>query len=115
MGQRLEELDPDTVQMSLQVSSPIQDHYSMLTCLQAFWSSLIVYYLSLGLTKTSILLQYQRVFTTKRFQSVCWTLMGLVVVYTIWTVFSSIFACVPVRAFWTREKASCINQFAMWL
>ncbi|KAF1911324.1 hypothetical protein BDU57DRAFT_524386 [Ampelomyces quisqualis] len=98
MGQRLEELDPETVQMSL----------------KAFWSSLIVYYLSLGLTKTSILLQYQRVFTTKRFQGVCWTLMGIVVVYTIWTVFSSIFACIPVRAFWTREKASCINQFAMW-
>jgi hypothetical protein len=41
--------------------------------------------------------------------------MGVVIVYTIWTVFSSIFACIPVRAFWTRESATCINQFAMWL
>lgn len=98
MGQHLKDIPPETVQMSL----------------QAFWASLIVYYLSLGLTKTSILLQYLRVFTTKKFQITCWGMMGVVVVYTIWTVFSSIFACVPVRAFWTREQAACINQFAMW-
>jgi hypothetical protein len=40
--------------------------------------------------------------------------IAVVVAYTLWTVFASIFACVPVSAFWTREKASCINQYAMW-
>jgi hypothetical protein len=40
--------------------------------------------------------------------------MAIVISYTIWTVFSSIFACVPVRAFWTKESSICINQFAMW-
>jgi hypothetical protein len=40
--------------------------------------------------------------------------MAVVIVYTIWTVFASIFACVPARAFWTKEKAACINQYAMW-
>jgi hypothetical protein len=115
MGQHLKDLEPHTVTMSLQVTGSFRILWAVLMLVQAFWSSLIVYYLSLGLTKTSILLQYQRVFTTKRFQIVCWTLMGFVIVYTIWTVFSSIFACVPVRAFWTRESASCINQFAMWL
>ncbi|KAH3919270.1 hypothetical protein HBI56_101940 [Parastagonospora nodorum] len=99
MGQHLKDLQPETVQMSL----------------QAFFSSLIVYYLSLGLTKASILLQYQRVFTTKRFQLSCWSLMGVVIIYALWTVFGSIFACVPVRAFWTREPgAKCIDQFSMW-
>ncbi|KAF2186516.1 hypothetical protein K469DRAFT_738399 [Zopfia rhizophila CBS 207.26] len=86
----------------------------MTNSLKAFWASLIVYYLSLGLTKTSIILQYRRVFTTKKFHIACWMVMAAVVVYTVWTVFGSIFACVPVRAFWTREPASCINQFAMW-
>ncbi|PSN73594.1 hypothetical protein BS50DRAFT_191223 [Corynespora cassiicola Philippines] len=82
---------------------------------KAFWASLIVYYLSLGLTKSSILLQYRRVFPTKSFQIACWSTMGVVIVYTIWTVFGSIFACVPVSAFWTHAKpARCINQFAMW-
>jgi hypothetical protein len=66
------------------------------------------------LTKGSILLQYRRLFTTKTFQIMNWLTMAVVVAYTFWTVFSSIFACVPVRAFWTREHASCINQYAMW-
>jgi hypothetical protein len=82
--------------------------------LQAFWSSLIVYYLSLGLTKASMLLQYRRIFPTKQFQIANWVTMAAVIGYTIWTVFSSIFMCVPVRAFWTHEKAVCLNQFAVW-
>lgn len=98
MGQHIADLDPDTMRKSL----------------QAFWVSLIVYYLSLGLTKGSMLLQYRRVFTTKRFWIGNYAVMAVVVCYTIWTVFSSIFACVPIRAFWTREHARCINQFAMW-
>ena len=40
--------------------------------------------------------------------------MGVVVGYTFWTVFSSIFECVPVQAFWTKERAKCLNQFAVW-
>ncbi|USP81674.1 hypothetical protein yc1106_08948 [Curvularia clavata] len=82
--------------------------------LRAFWSSLMVYYLSLGLTKGSMLLQYRRIFPPRAFQIANWTVMAVVICYTFWTVFSSIFACVPVRAFWTKEKANCINQFAMW-
>lgn len=62
-----------------------------------------------------MLLQYRRVFTTKRFWIGNYAVMAVVVCYTIWTVFSSIFACVPIRAFWTREHGQCINQFAMWL
>ncbi|KAJ4992001.1 hypothetical protein SVAN01_02596 [Stagonosporopsis vannaccii] len=81
---------------------------------KAFWASLIVYYLSLGLTKSSILLQYHRVFPTPKFRLSCWCVFAVVVCYTVWTVFGSIFACVPVRAFWTKESAHCIDQFAMW-
>ena len=87
----------------------------MLTNEQAFWASLIVYYLSLGLTKGSILLQYRRVFTTKKFWMGNYAIMAVVICYAFWTVFSSIFACIPVSAFWTRKPARCINQFAMWL
>jgi TctA family transporter len=111
MGQHLEDLQPETVQMSLQVLLPLQLIPIPLMLMQAFFSSLIVYYLSLGLTKVSILLQYQRVFTTKRFQLLCWGVMAIVIIYTIWTVFGSIFACIPVRAFWTKyalkHSAAC--------
>ncbi|UPX15287.1 uncharacterized protein EKO05_0005741 [Ascochyta rabiei] len=81
---------------------------------KAFWASLIAYYLSLGLTKGSILLQYHRVFPTRKFRVACWCVFAVVICYTIWTVFGSIFACVPVQAFWTKERARCIDQFAMW-
>lgn len=86
----------------------------MVISLKAFWASLIVYYLSLGLTKAALLLQYRRIFTNKRFSIASWCIMAVVIAYTIWTVFGSIFACVPVRAFWTKEPATCIDQFAMW-
>jgi hypothetical protein len=48
-------------------------------------------------------------------QIACWVLLGIIMVYTTWTLFGSIFACVPVKAFWTQDRsARCINQFAMW-
>ncbi|KAF2116403.1 hypothetical protein BDV96DRAFT_574059 [Lophiotrema nucula] len=109
-----------TICIGIQVEYGMGQHYWMLSpedgtqSLKAFWASLIVYYLSLGLTKSSILLQYQRVFPTKNFQIACWSIMSVVVAYTIWTVLGSIFACIPVRAFWTKEESRCINQFAMW-
>ena len=45
----------------------------------------------------------------------CYVTLGVVTVYTIWAVFSSIFACTPIPYFWDKSlKGHCINQFAMW-
>lgn len=116
MGKHVAQVEAHEVVTSMKVSVHYVVHRHPLTPRhQAFWASLIVYYLSLGLTKGSMLLQYRRIFPTKKFQIFNWTIMGVVIAYTFWTVFGSIFACVPVRAFWTREKASCLNQYAMWL
>jgi hypothetical protein len=83
--------------------------------MQSFWASLIVYYLSLGLTKTSILLLYYRVFPTRKFHWACSTVMTLVILYTIWAVFGSIFACYPIESFWTRKPPfKCLDQYVMW-
>lgn len=116
MGRHIEDIPGDELQKSLKVLLPC-----MLTLMvtdrspQAFWASLIVYYVSLGLTKSSIILQYQRIFSMKKFQIASWIVMASVIVYTVWAVFGSIFACIPVRAFWTQtEHAKCINQKAMW-
>lgn len=82
---------------------------------KGFFASLIFYYLSLGLTKASIVLQYRRVFPLQSVQRACWAVLAIVMCYTIWTVLGSVFACVPVRAFWTKEAgAQCLNQSAMW-
>ncbi|KAI8935525.1 hypothetical protein NX059_008095 [Plenodomus lindquistii] len=83
--------------------------------LKAFWASLMLYNLSLGLQKISILVQYLRVFTTRRFQIICKVVMGVVCGFLAWAVFGSAFVCIPVRAFWTKEPgAKCMNQFAAW-
>ncbi|KAH7135987.1 hypothetical protein B0J11DRAFT_425457 [Dendryphion nanum] len=110
-----------TVTIGMQVRYGMGMHINTLSqenmenSLKAFWASLTVYNLSLGLTKTSILLQYQRVFFTKTFQIVCWITMAVVGVYSVWTVFGNMFACVPIRAFWTHETpARCISLFPMW-
>ncbi|KAF9741478.1 integral membrane protein [Paraphaeosphaeria minitans] len=82
---------------------------------KAFYASLIVYYLSLGFTKVSILLQYRRVFSTKKFQIACHSVMGVVVIYALWTVLSSIFGCKPIQAFWTlKHPFTCLDQSTVW-
>ena len=82
---------------------------------KAFYASLIVYYLALAFTKVSILLQYQRVFSTKRFRIACFIVLTVVVIYAFWTLFSSIFGCEPIQAFWTlKPPFQCLNQYAVW-
>ncbi|OAG12116.1 uncharacterized protein CC84DRAFT_1080938 [Paraphaeosphaeria sporulosa] len=82
---------------------------------KAFYASLIVYYLSLGFTKVSILLQYRRVFSTRKFQIACDVVLAVVVVYAFWTVLSSIFGCKPIQAFWTlKHPFKCLDQFTVW-
>lgn len=59
---------------------------------------IIVYNLSLTFTKLSILLQYKRLFPQKGFKLAVHIVMGAVVVYALWRLFSAIFTCHPVAA-----------------
>jgi len=55
------------------------------------------------------------VFPVVRAKIACWTVLSIVVGYTIWTICGSIFACVPIQAFWTKQEgAKCLNQYIMW-
>ncbi|KAF2648432.1 hypothetical protein K491DRAFT_670618 [Lophiostoma macrostomum CBS 122681] len=99
MGKHISDIDPADTSSSL----------------KAFWISLIVYNLSLGVIKSSILLQYLNVFPPRKFRIACWVILAIVVGYTIWTVCASIFFCIPVDSFWTgRQPARCLNRYAMW-
>ena len=41
--------------------------------------------------------------------------MAVVVAYAFWTVFSSIFGCKPIQAFWTlKQPFHCLDQYAVW-
>ncbi|KAF2729161.1 hypothetical protein EJ04DRAFT_502843 [Polyplosphaeria fusca] len=77
--------------------------------------SIIMYCASLGLTKLAILMQYRRVFTSPRFQIVCWTVIAIIIAYTVATVTVAIFTCTPISTFWTNDSSGkCIDDFASW-
>lgn len=82
-----------------------------------FWASMWLYYLALGLTKLSVLVQYLRIFPTNhRLRSLCLGLIAIVVAHTIWAILSAIVACKPVAFFWdpTKPGGRCLDRTAVW-
>lgn len=46
---------------------------------------------------------------------VCYVVLAVVIAYAFWTVFSSIFGCKPIQAFWTLEQPfNCLDQYVVW-
>ncbi|KAF2190628.1 hypothetical protein K469DRAFT_559523 [Zopfia rhizophila CBS 207.26] len=111
-----------TVTIAEQVRNGMGQHINTLTpdmminSQKAFWASILLYYLALLFTKLAILVQYLRIFPTRRFHTVCCVLLGLVAAYGIWTLFGSIFLCTPVPFFWDKsiQGGTCMNQFIVW-
>ncbi|KAG8163163.1 hypothetical protein KVR01_007641 [Diaporthe batatas] len=60
--------------------------------------------------KLSILLLLRRIFTSRSFQIIAYTLTGIFVVWWITVLFFQIFSCYPVHSFWDFEvRQSCID------
>ncbi|CAD0095143.1 unnamed protein product [Aureobasidium vineae] len=82
---------------------------------KAFWASVPVYQASLSLTKISILLQYRRVFVGSDIQRIITGSIGVIVVYGLWSVFSTAFMCTPVSYFWdTSISGHCLSRMGVW-
>ncbi|KAH8894656.1 hypothetical protein GQ53DRAFT_744746 [Thozetella sp. PMI_491] len=81
---------------------------------QCLWATIPVYNLSLFLCKLSIILQYKRVFDIPIVQKICKIFLVVLALYGCWTVFGSIFMCVPVQFFWGVGEGSCMNKLAFW-
>ncbi|USW51811.1 hypothetical protein Slin15195_G051300 [Septoria linicola] len=80
-----------------------------------FWASVWIYYLALMFAKLSILFQYLRIFPEKRFRRWCFTLMAVIVGWTLWAFFSALFACWPIQHFWNPAiPGACLNRLAVW-
>lgn len=82
-----------------------------------FWSFLWLYYASLCFTKFSILVQYLRIFKTKRFLRACYALIAVVFAWSCWAVFSGIFTCLPVNRFWKElgwAVDGCLPRLTLW-
>lgn len=85
--------------------------------LQASWATLIFYQLSLACSKISILLLYLRVLTYNWARRAAWVLFGIVVVYNIVYLISTVTLCIPLEALWDKAvKGKChTGPVYMWV
>ncbi|KAI0143003.1 50S ribosomal protein L36e [Xylariaceae sp. FL1272] len=77
------------------------------------WLTEVLYFFLLGLTKTSLLLFYLRVFPDAEFKRTCYITMGVVIASAIAFTLTAIFYCTPISYIWTNwtgeTKGTCIN------
>ncbi|KFX94880.1 hypothetical protein O988_06098 [Pseudogymnoascus sp. VKM F-3808] len=82
---------------------------------KCLWGTIPCYNTSLILTKLSIIFQYKRIFTTPMINRLCNIMLGVLVVYGLWTIVGSIVMCIPVAAFWDEKiKGHCMNRLQFW-
>lgn len=84
--------------------------------LQALWATIPVYNLALIFCKLSITLQCYRVLRTPKMQRFFRIYFGILVLYGLWTFFSSIFTCYPVEAYWLSlfgVQGKCMDKTAL--
>ncbi|KAL4951531.1 hypothetical protein BDW69DRAFT_201403 [Aspergillus filifer] len=65
--------------------------------------------------KASILMQYFRVFPSRRMRHTCWVMIALLATYGTWAVLSGFLNCIPVAKFWDPSiPGSCISMKGLW-
>jgi hypothetical protein len=77
---------------------------------QAGWFDLLFYFMSLWVTKLSILMLYRRILVHSWVKTSTTVLFAITVFCGLWTVATVLTACVPLAAFWDRSvKGVCHN------
>ncbi|KAL1970911.1 hypothetical protein VTN77DRAFT_2745 [Rasamsonia byssochlamydoides] len=83
--------------------------------MKVFWATIPFYNAAVICAKASILLQYFRVFPTKRMRIACWVMLVVLATYGSWAVLSAFLNCIPVSKFWAPETPGyCLNMKALW-
>ncbi|KAF9885629.1 hypothetical protein FE257_012720 [Aspergillus nanangensis] len=83
--------------------------------MKAFWLTIPFYNAGLLCAKASILMQYFRVFPTKRMRTTCWIMIGVLGTYGSWAVLSAFLNCIPVAKFWDPTiPGYCLAQKGLW-
>ena len=77
------------------------------------FASQVLYALVLGFIKLSIVLNFQRVFFTRRFRFAAYIAIGCTVAWMIQTILVGLLICQPVQLNWDpRARGTCGNQTA---
>lgn len=70
----------------------------------------LLYLLTIGLVKISLIFFYLRVFPKKSFRTTCYIVMAISAATTTSFIFAGIFQCTPVNYAWRKElKGTCTN------
>ncbi|KAL7923337.1 putative PTH11-typeG-protein-coupled receptor [Trichoderma austrokoningii] len=86
------------------------------TALKWFFIAQTPYKVTICLSKVAIILLYLRIFVTQKFRIAAYTVMGIIIAWTIGAVASTIFQCVPIAGAWDKQvDAACIDSDIFWL
>ncbi|EGU79535.1 hypothetical protein FOXB_09939 [Fusarium oxysporum f. sp. conglutinans Fo5176] len=78
---------------------------------KVFYVSIILYLVSLGAIKTTLLCQYYRAFAINKMRTVLLVAIVFVSAWSISQIFLNIFICTPIAAFWDRAvEGKCIPR-----
>lgn len=76
--------------------------------------SIIFYYISLGLIKLGIILQYYHLVALKSKKFMLLTMIGICA-WSISLVLVQVFTCAPISGFWRKDiESSCIPSLPLW-
>ncbi|KAH8424139.1 uncharacterized protein LDX57_001893 [Aspergillus melleus] len=77
---------------------------------QLFVAAIIVYSITVMLTKLSILFLYRRAFPIKWLLIVSYLLGAVVIAYNLSVIFVASFKCIPLSVFWTGNSKKCVDN-----
>ncbi|KAH8888969.1 hypothetical protein GQ53DRAFT_723745 [Thozetella sp. PMI_491] len=84
--------------------------------LELFYFGEATYYVTVSLTKVSILFLYLKLIPQRGYQYICWGMMAFVALTGLTCVIAGIFQCNPIHKAWdTDVPGTCFNQVALYL
>ncbi|KAL2193411.1 hypothetical protein P885DRAFT_45508 [Corynascus similis CBS 632.67] len=85
--------------------------------LRAWWFSLLLYIISLSLTKVSICLLYLKIFTFEWARRAAYLVLIIVIITSLWAVSITFTYCIPLQATWdpTVKATFCHSQPTWWV
>ena len=73
---------------------------------------------SAWLHQLSILMQYLRIWPQPGFRKLCFIMIGVTIIWTLWAVLSSAIMCIPVSRFWKTDDffhdPHCLPRLETW-
>ncbi|GAW14674.1 hypothetical protein ANO14919_040770 [Xylariales sp. No.14919] len=80
-----------------------------------FYAHQPIYYISVSLTKVSIIVFYFRLFPQQSYRAFLWAMMAVVILTGVGTSVAGVFQCSPVARAWNADiPGTCFNQPALF-